>query len=220
MRKFWPLLIAVTTPIAIAIGCAASADESPLGDDLDASGNGGGGSDAGTAYPWDGANPFDSGNPQDSGNPTDGGGDGSPGSCSPLNQCMTARDVGSVSGDTKPVVNSIFENGSAEEWVFFKVKEDSSTPFSGLSYKVQLTSPPGANYDIFLYHSDNNKNGPVCDNVVKQSTNPAGQLDEIDDGWGDQLASSDTRAVYAHIKHISGPCGPGNEWTLVVQGKQ
>lgn len=139
------------------------------------------------------------------------------------NSCITAVDLGSVSGDTNPSINSITYTGNSSEWLSVTVREDSSSFINhDPTVKLTLTSPAGGNYDLFAYvDSNGTPTTHSCQTVSNQSTNAAGLDDEVTLKWPDKMISQpndDTRIVSIRIDQVSGPCGPGNDWSLVVQG--
>ena len=70
--------------------------------------------------------------------------------CNSGAMCTGAMDLGTVSGDT----GNATVQGSGYESAWFKVRvtEDDSGPFGVLmSMTAQLTSPPGVNFDLYVY---------------------------------------------------------------------
>lgn len=175
------------------------------------------------AVAYDAATLFDGGSKTDGAAPDDGG----PVSLAcgfitaqPGGTCPTATDLGSVSGDTDPAINTIKYTGTGSSWLFFEVTEDSSSVSrNDLSVGLKLTGPAGTNYDLYGYvDPSGTKTSRACATVTGQSNNAAGTDDQVRLGWNDSNFSSDTRLVSIRIEHVSGPCGPTDGWSLEVLG--
>lgn len=137
--------------------------------------------------------------------------------------CNMATDLGSISGDSSPSVNSITFTGSTSQWLFVNVSEDSnSINEHDLSLKATLTGPGGSNYDLYLYvDPSGTPTTHSCQTESAQSTNAAGMTDEATITWDDNQITqpnNDTRLVSIKVEHVSGPCGAGNDWSLTVVG--
>jgi hypothetical protein len=180
---------------------AATENDAGTGDD---SGGGGGTTDAGT----------------DSG--TDGGTDGGGGtvSCNATNTCMGATDLGTVSGDTGADTKSA--QGSTSQWFTVRVSEDNSDPFGvELWMTATLVSPPGTNFDLFVYvpGSDTRE----C-NAVSNSSTSTTASDATTAKFGESgtfsNGSNDDRTVTVEVRHVSGTCDPTKKWTLNIEGNK
>src|SRR5262249_9049054 len=134
------------------------------GDEDDAAGGGGGGgggTDSGTPPPADAGG-------------GGGGTDGGPGpgvSCGATNTCMGATDLGSVSGDTGADTKNA--QGYTSQWLRVRAPENDTSIFGpDLWMTATLTSPPGTNFDLFVYvpGSDTRE----CSAVTHASTNSSG----------------------------------------------
>jgi hypothetical protein len=162
--------------------------------------------DAGTSEPVD-----------DPGTPDAGG---STASCSAANTCQGATDLGQVSGDTGADTKNA--DGSTSKWFTVRVTEDDSSPLATpLWLTATLTSPQGANYDLFLYvpGSDTRE----CASVAAQSTKTTGtDTAHVEFGETGALANgaNDARTVTVEVRHVSGNCDPSEKWTLTVSGNQ
>lgn len=173
-------------------------DAGAAGDDS----GGGGGADAGT----DAAGAVDSG----------GGGTTS---CTSPNTCAGATDLGSISGDTGADVK--MASGSGSVWFTVRVTEDdSSISPRTLHAKAELVSPPGTNFDVFVYVAGGSS-GQECFSVNSSSTNASG-LDSATSEWGEtglfSNGSDDSRTVTVEVRWISGSCSAATPWTLTVKG--
>jgi hypothetical protein len=213
----------------LGYGCAASSSE-PSDDDSGTGRARDGGSeaavyDAGYAYGDDAGDPgadaeAEDGAAGDGGLGEGGTGDAGPDpACATPNACPAARNIGSVSGDTGADV--LTAKGTTSEWISFGVREDSSSIFGKqLKVKASLAPPTGTNYDVHLY-VDHAAPNVECNTVTIEAKNPAGQIDEVVDNWGDGTLGSggdDGRTVSIYVDNVSGPCGAGHEWTLTITG--
>ena len=178
----------------------------PDAGDVDAGGGGGGGgTDAGTGT--------DAG--ADAGGGGGGGGGGA--ACASPNVCTGATDLGSVSGDTGADVKTA--QGSGSQWFKVRVTENDSSVF-GLSLlaKAELTSPPGTNFDLFLYLPGGGS-GQECSAVSKSSTSTSADTASLEWGEGSlSNGSNDDRTVTVEVRWVSGTCSPSAKWSLTVRG--
>ena len=178
-----------------------------------------GGTDGGLAYGYDtGAPPDVPDAPTDAPRGVDSG-------CPVANTCAGASDIGSVSGDQSPSGNSITTVGTSSKWLKVTVTEDDNGLLgSPLKLNAVLSSPPGANYDLYVYVDEGGSaTSRACSTPTAQSTNPLGQIDEANLQWGEGAipnGSSDTRVVSIEVRNVSGGCGAGHEWSLIVTGNQ
>lgn len=131
--------------------------------------------------------------------------------------CQTAESMPDVSGDTGgPTVT---RKGSTSKWYKVHITEDDSNIFeTDLSYRVQLTSPPGMNYDLRV-HQGPQDGSPDC-NVAPM--NGAGNPEIVTSSWDDDQGiggEDDSLWLNIQVLYVSGTaCGPNAEWTLTVQG--
>lgn len=179
------------------------------------SGGGGGGTDSGGGG-------TDAGVDSGGGGGTDAGVDSGGGtggtSCASPNTCVGSTDLGSMSGDTGAGVKTA--QGSGSQWFKVRVTEDDSNVF-GLSLlaKAELTSPPGTNFDVFVYVGGNSS-ATECSSVSASGTSTA-SLDTAKAEWGEGTlsnGSSDDRNVTVEVRWVSGTCSPTAKWTLNVRG--
>jgi hypothetical protein len=135
--------------------------------------------------------------------------------------CAAAMDLGSVSGDDGP--GSVTASGYQSAWYKVRVTEDDSDPFADdLKVLVQLTSPPGTNYDVFVYM---NTGSDVVDcTTVAASGTSTGTLDQAHVTWGEtgtfSNGNDDGRTVSIEVRPVSGPCSASAPYQLVVFGDQ
>lgn len=170
---------------------------------------------------------------EDSGPPTltgDAGGDasdagtdagpGSPIACTATNACATSTNIGQVKGDNGNDVLSA--QGSTSQWFTVRVVEDDEDVFPvSLRLRAQLVSPPGTNFDLFVYRPSD---GKECSVVASQSTSTGTDSASIvfgedeDDFFSN--GSSDDQNVTVEVRHVSGTCSTGAKWTLTLNGNQ
>jgi hypothetical protein len=226
-----------TCGVACAVGTTAdgtgavvgSGDEAGVDSDSGSGGvdAGSGGFDAGNAN--DDAGGGDAGtdaSTADGGTSDGGGGDAGDGggggiSCAVTNTCAGGRAIGTVSGDTGSATAS--GTGATSEWLTVRVTEDDSGIFGvKLRAKVTLTSPPGTNFDLYVY-VNSGSDTRECTSVSAQSTQPAGTADTASLSWGEGSVSNgsdDGRTVSIEVRNVSGTCDPSATWSVQVQGNQ
>lgn len=173
--------------------------------------SGGGGGDSG------GGGGGDAG--KDAGGGSDGGGGGGGGAaCASPNVCTGATDLGSISGDTGADVKTA--QGSGSQWFKVRVTENDSNLFGlTLLAKAELTSPPGTNFDLFVYVAGSGS-GQECSTVTQSSTNAA-SADSAKAEWGEgsiSNGSDDGRTVTVEVRWVSGTCAPAAKWSLTISG--
>lgn len=139
--------------------------------------------------------------------------------CASSATCTGATALGSVSGDTG---NTMLQaSGYQAAWYAVRVTEDDSGPFgTPMNLTVQLTSPAGTNYDLFLY-VDTGSDVVACTTPSAMSTS-TGTSDLAHLTWGETgtfaNGSDDSRTVSIEVRPVSGPCTPGSPYQLVVTG--
>jgi hypothetical protein len=175
--------------------------------------------DAGAPADSGGGAITDAGTGTDAAVGVDSGGGGGTTSCASPNACLGATDLGSISGDTGAGVKTA--TGTGSQWFTIRVTEDdSSISPKTLLAKAELASPPGTNFDVFLYLAGGTS-GQECSAVKSSSTNASG-LDSTTAEWGEtglfSNGSDDTRNVSVEVRWISGPCSAATPWTLTVKG--
>lgn len=143
--------------------------------------------------------------------------------------CATAKSLPTISGDTSGAGRTI--TGSATQWFTVDVTEDNSS-FTGQSLRLRatLTSPPGKNYDLFLYLP---QQGGVkeCSLNDESSEEGPGVEDKVSLMWGETdgdmpNGSKDTRTVTVEVREIVDPaappgaCDPTAKWSLKLEGNK
>jgi hypothetical protein len=167
----------------------------------------------------------------DSGGDDGGGGgdaptgdDGGNASCSTSpDQCVaSATSLGSVAGDESGA--TVSASGYTSEWLRLdETEQDSSPTAKAMIFTATLTSPPGMNYDLYAYLGPSGSVGtPECTTVKGQSTNPAGEQDQVTFQWGETgtfaNGSDDSATVMIEVRWISGACSTSQNWSLSAHG--
>jgi hypothetical protein len=170
------------------------------GGDAGSGGDGGGGGDAGSGG--------------------DGGADAGGGgiSCNAPNACTSSTNLGTVSGDTGS--DTLSQQGTTAEWLTVRVTENDNGPLADpLKMKVTLVSPPGANFDLYLYVPSSDT--LECSAVSSSSTSTS-STDTASVLFGETGTFAngvdDSRTVTVEVRHVSGSCSPGAKWSLTLQG--
>ena len=139
--------------------------------------------------------------------------------CTSSATCAAAMSLGSVSGDTGNA--SVQGSGFQAGWFSVRVTEDDSSAFGApMNLTVQLTSPAGENFDLFLY-VNTGSDVVECTNVSASSTN-TGTSDTAHLTWGETgtfaNGADDSRTVSIEVRPVSGTCAPGSTYQLTVTG--
>jgi hypothetical protein len=145
--------------------------------------------------------------------------------------CNTAKMQTSISGDTSSSARTI--TGAVSQWFTIDVTENNTGIFSSgqnLRLKATLTSPPGKNFDLFVYVPTS---GGVkeCHLNDESSEEAAGTEDVVSVSWGegdggDPNGMSDTRTVSIEVREIvdaaapPATCDPTAKWTLKLEGNK
>lgn len=217
--------IALSLGILASIGCAEGSGLDPSAYDMATVPVDPGGDDASLAYQPPGADagrtPADGGATTDAG-PADGsGGDGGAEKvCVATNTCLDATDMGEVIGDMGR--DSLSAQGTTSQWFKVRGAERSSTA-TPVRINATLQSPPGANFDLYVYvpRSDTRE----C-SAVAQSSTSTGTFDEVSASWGEDEdlfggnGENDSRTVTIEVRYVSGSCSPTAKWKLNVYGNQ
>jgi hypothetical protein len=150
----------------------------------------------------------------------DGGSDAGGIACTSPNTCPSATLLGKMSGDTSgPDLSS---KGDTAEWLVADVTENDNSPL-GVPMKLTatLTSPPGMNFDLYVYLGAN-VNSVECTTVKASSMQGVGQTDSVNFEWGElgALANGvdDSRHVSVEVRYVSGTCQASEQWSLTLHG--
>lgn len=203
------------TTSALSVGDDAEADTSVV-DDEGESTSFGAEADAGeesTTAPTDESS-SDGGSSSEGGSSSDGGTE----ECPHDTTCPLATVIGEVSGDEGSP--PILRQGMEPTWVAFQVTEDNDgVTGENLEFTATLTSPPGIDYDLYVYRGDPGaSNG--CGGSLDQSTS-SGPEDVVHMSWGEGGIANggDERAwVAAEIVPKAGMCDALAQWSLEIVG--
>lgn len=153
----------------------------------------------------------------DAGGNTDAGGFGGV-ACTAPNTCASSVNLGSVRGDNGADTKSA--QGHTSQWFTIRVTEDDHGVLGkDLWMTATLTSPPGTNFDLYLYVPETDT--LACTAVSEQSSNASG-TDSAAAKFGEGFSngSDDSRTVTVEVRHVSGTCDPNKKWTLTVAGNK
>jgi hypothetical protein len=146
-----------------------------------------------------------------------GAGQGGGGTCEfdAPKPCTTGDVLVQIRGDAGNDLSTA--NGITSRWFHIYVSESVSDPlnFPQLSYTATLSSPPGMDYDLYVYTGDDQ--GPNCqDTPVKGTGNP----ETVTNTWGDTIAVEDGTWLALEVRYVSGSaCDPqDDDWTLAIEG--
>jgi len=123
------------------------------------------------------------------------------------NTSGTAEYTGQIRGDTGN--DSTLWQNRGSRWFWIRVSEgDSGVLPQGLSATVSLASPPGANYDLYVY--------AVCNGRLLASGTGTDTVESVTVGWKEHWASTvcvggceDSQNLWVYVKWAAG-AGCGN----------
>lgn len=141
--------------------------------------------------------------------------DGNVALCANPTMCNSAQDAGAVNGDKPSTPVTI--TGNTSRWVKVRLNEDDNGPFGEpLTLRVTLDSPPGSNFDLFLYDQAPTQ----CTTPDFSSTTMAQDNIEVMSGETGVFSngSDDSRDVYVEVRYAGGACPPTGTWTLTFTG--
>jgi hypothetical protein len=130
-----------------------------------------------------------------------------------LNTCPTSDTLSAVDGDQNNDTRTI--KGTTSKWHKVLVNEAVSSIISypQLSYTATLATPPGMDFDLFVYNGSFST--PSCSGSPKHAS---GNPESVNDTWGDTVGDEDTRWLTLEVRYISGEMCPSDPWTLTVKG--
>jgi hypothetical protein len=139
--------------------------------------------------------------------------------CNSGAMCSGAMDLGTVSGDSNN--DTVQGTGYESQWFKVRVTENDSSPFATpMNLTVNLTSPPGVNFDLYLY-VNSGTDAVECTTAGAQSMN-TGSTDQAHLSWGESGTFSngndDSRTVSIEVRPVSGTCAASSTFQLVVYG--
>jgi hypothetical protein len=132
--------------------------------------------------------------------------------------CSTARDLGTLSGDTGSA--QIVANGNCNDWVKIRVTEDYNYPLpQAMRVTATLLSPNPDDFDLFAFVNEAS-DVRECSTVTGKSELPASRSDVVKLSWGEAYitnTSDDARTVSFEVRKKTPGCSMG-QWSLVLQG--
>jgi hypothetical protein len=138
--------------------------------------------------------------------------------CQSTASCATATSIGTVSGDTGNAM--VTASGYQSAWYRVRVTEDDSSPIGkALKVTVQLMSPAGTNYDLYVYV--NTGTDIVECNSISGSSMSTQQFDSVSLSWGEGTVANgvdDSRYVSIEVRPVSGTCSMSQPYQLTVLG--
>jgi hypothetical protein len=129
--------------------------------------------------------------------------------------------MGSLSGDAAAGTGTI-ATGTISTWLKVGVLE-SDQGILGIPLRVTatLTSPPDANFDLFLYVDESGlPTARACGPTPQEASTNASGTDTVTHSWGESTIANnldDSRIVSIEVRHVSGACA-GAGWSLTVKG--
>jgi hypothetical protein len=159
-----------------------------------------------------------------SGDDASAGDDGGDALCSTSpDQCTaSATSLGSIAGDESG--SPVGASGYTSEWLRLdETEQDSSPAGKPMIFTATLTSPPGMNYDLYAYLGASGGVGNIeCMTVKAQSTNGAGEQDQVTFQWGETGTfandSDDSATVMIEVRWVSGACSTAQNWSISAHG--
>ncbi len=148
-----------------------------------------------------------------------GGAAGAPVSCTSPNGCPTGTALGTLRGDKGS--DSVQATGATSQWLTVRLVEADSSPIGqGMQVAATLTSPPGANFDLYLYLNKGSDQSACGSASTDESKLLAGQTDVANVRWGEGAIANgavDDRTLSIEVRQVSGTCTAAT-WSLDVQG--
>lgn len=184
-------------------------DGSP-GDAAGGAGGADGGADGG-----DGGADGDGGDGGAGGTGGSGGSGGGELPCDATNACSAPTNVGTVRGDDGS--DTLTAQGSTSQWFSVRVREVDSSPIGKkLKLRARLSSPPGMNFDLYLYRKAS------CGSPNAQSNNYS--TDDVASlSWGEGAISNgsdDDETIHVEVRWVSGQCSSDALYTLTLEGNK
>jgi len=129
------------------------------------------------------------------------------------NDCNGSDTLSAIDGDRNSDKRTV--QGTTSKWFKVLVNEAVSSLISypQLSYTATLDTPPGMDFDLFVY--DGSTSTPSCGGNPKHA---AGSPEAVSESWGDSLGVDDTQWLTLEVRYITGDMCPSDPWTLTVKG--
>lgn len=131
--------------------------------------------------------------------------------------CEDAELLPDTAGDEDGAV--VTRSGIGSKWFKVHILENSGNVFErDLSYRVTLSSPAAADYDLVIYQGEQEGDPNCAAGPQVASGEPA----VIQNGWDDETpigGEDDSLWVIIEVRHVGGEgCAPGDTWSLEVRG--
>ncbi|MBX3226804.1 MAG: S1 family peptidase [Labilithrix sp.] len=142
-------------------------------------------------------------------------------------RCSEPRELGAVAGDRGS--DELTASGTCNDAVQFRVKElDGGLQRVPLKFTATLTSPPGEDFDLFVYESrfkldpfgTGGHGGRVaCGLSTARSEEAADEEDVVTRSWGDEsfMSVDDARWITLEVRNKNAGCAAA-PWELHVEG--
>jgi hypothetical protein len=153
--------------------------------------------------------------------------------CARAGACAAAVTLGSLFGDSDHAVLAA-QRGSQGAWFRVRVRETDNADVQAHAMRlaVQLTSPPGAGFDVVLHagpegvdtdtsQSPAAQTAAMCDAAAIGTTTLSGAVTQVRAQWGESAIAdgvSNTRDVAIEVRPRSEICPVDATWQLVVEG--
>jgi hypothetical protein len=143
--------------------------------------------------------------------------------CSSGAVCSGAMTLPAISGDMGS--QKQIAQGYQSAWYKIRVTEDvGGITGVSTSAEVKLTSPVGADFDVFVYLNPDSDVSQECSMTYGTKTTN-GNVETVLADWGETnggLANGagDSRTMSIEIRPVSGTCSVGQVWQLEVTGNQ
>jgi hypothetical protein len=139
--------------------------------------------------------------------------------CPKTNECQSASNLGTTSGDSNDG-SVLTASGGGQEFFLVRATEDNHSPIGeALELKATLTVPSGSDFDLYAYIDADIDTSPCPLTATQASANGPGTAEEIIIMWGDGITGSgndDSRNIVLEVRFGGFSCE--GEWSLSVQG--
>jgi hypothetical protein len=139
--------------------------------------------------------------------------------CPSAATCADATMLGSISGDTEN--QKLTAMGHQSAWFRVRVTEDYNHIIYGRTLRTaaKLTSPPGVDFDVFVYVNLGSDAIECSASIGAKTTN--GNVEQTRTEWGEMNGpngSDDDRWMSIEVRPVFGACAPDAMWQLEIEG--
>jgi hypothetical protein len=139
--------------------------------------------------------------------------------CPSAATCADATMLGSISGDTEN--QKLTAMGHQSAWFRVRVTEDYNNIIYGRTLRTaaKLTSPPGVDFDVFVYVNLGSDAIECSASIGAKTTN--GNVEQTRTEWGEMNGpngSDDDRWMSIEVRPVFGACAPDAMWQLEIEG--